>query len=92
MKKCNCASCLISGALDQGKIDKTVADAFLLGYHYYGMMHESNDVDAGWHAEGVDFYASQMGLKPLAKVLHITQVPPNKCIKSHLIQGKTQKL
>lgn len=69
MKKCNCASCLISRALEQGKINQTVADAFLLGYHYYGMMHPKDDVDAGWHAEGVEFYGGQDGIKSLADIV-----------------------
>lgn len=69
MKKCNCISCLISRALEQGKIDKIIADAVLLGYHYYGMEHEKDDIDAGWHAEGVEFYSEQLGLKPLTDIV-----------------------
>lgn len=67
--KCQCVSCLISRALNKGKIPKLLADAFLLGYHYYGMTHSECDVDAGWHAEGVEFYGGQEGIKPIADIV-----------------------
>ena len=66
---CKCASCLISRAVNNGELPKLLADAFLLGYHYYGMIHSKDDVDAGWHAEGVEFYGGQEGIKPLADIV-----------------------
>lgn len=60
MKKCECVSCAISRALAQGKIPKGLSDMFLLGYHYYGMLHDNEPLDAHWHAEGVDYYAEEI--------------------------------
>lgn len=60
MKLCKCVSCSISRALENKEIPKELADMFLLGYHYYGMTHEKEDVDAGWHAEGVEFYSNEI--------------------------------
>ena len=67
--KCQCASCLISRALEKGNLSKELADAFLLGYHYYAMTHTKNEVDAGWYAEGVEFYGSQPAIKPLFDII-----------------------
>ena len=60
MKPCKCVSCSISRALSEGKIPKGLSDMFLLGYHYYGMLHEREQIDAEWHAEGVDYYAEEV--------------------------------
>lgn len=60
MKSCKCVSCSISRALAKGEIVKELADMFLLGYYYFGMTHLSETEDAGWYAEGVDFYANEI--------------------------------
>ena len=60
MKPCKCVSCMISRALDKGEIGKTTADAFLLGYCFFAMTHLSCTEDAGWYAEGVEFYSNQL--------------------------------
>lgn len=61
MKECKCASCSLARAVRDGKIvNKELTDAFLLGYHYYGMWHTDEELDASYHAEGVDYYAQEL--------------------------------
>lgn len=51
----------LSRALAKGEIPKFQADMFLLGYYYFGMRsHLSSTEDAGWYAEGVDFYMNEL--------------------------------
>ena len=69
MKPCKCFSCSLSRAVSDGKIKQSVVDAIMLGYHYYGMTHTKNDDDAGWHAEGVDFYRKQLNIKTLNTII-----------------------
>lgn len=57
---CECVSCCISRALEKGEIPKELADMFLLGYYYSGMIHNAGTIDAGWYAEGVEFYAKEI--------------------------------
>lgn len=33
------------------------------------MTHTKNEVDAGWYAEGVEFYGSQPAIKPLFDII-----------------------
>lgn len=65
---CQCASCLISRAVANKELPKHLADAFLLGYHYYGMLYSKSD-NAGWHAEGVNFYGQQDSMEKLAEII-----------------------
>lgn len=58
--KCRCVSCSISRAIAEDKIPKELSDMFLLGYYYYAMTHKSAAEDAGWYAEGVDFYSKEI--------------------------------
>ena len=60
MKPCKCVSCSISRALEKGEVPIGLSNAFLLGYYYFGMAHLSATEDAGWYAEGVDFYSEQL--------------------------------
>lgn len=58
--KCKCVSCCLSRALRKDKIPKELSDMFLLGYYYFGMTHTKEDIDAGWYAEGVEFYSKEI--------------------------------
>ena len=51
---------MISRAIKKDEIPKGLSDAFMLGYYYYAMSHLAATEDAGWYAEGVDYYIEEL--------------------------------